>query len=242
MPGDLIVQLDLSFRLLVAAILGGAIGYEREIHQHPAGIRTHLLVSLGSALFTVLSIAGFAAPANPNGSLPTDPSRVAAQIVTGIGFLGAGAILKYGTTIKGLTTAGSLWATAAIGMAVGAGQWLIAIVATAIALASLWPLHALVQHARRRGGRSLRVRIQMPDLRPFAAVAGELSNRRIEIAAIHTERSNGRYDLELDLRLPPGAVPSDVIQGLSGIQGARLVDARPTTAAEHEDTPPNAEP
>ena len=100
-PIDLGEQLDISLRLVVASLLGAAIGLERELHAHPAGMRTHLLVSLGSAAFTVLSIFFFEAPAAPNGSLPTDPSRIAAQIVSGIGFLGAGAILKYGSSVRG---------------------------------------------------------------------------------------------------------------------------------------------
>jgi len=105
LPIELGEQLDIAFRLLVASVLGAAIGLERELHAHPAGMRTHLLVSLGSAAFTVLSIFFFETPFNPNGAAPTDPSRIAAQIVSGIGFLGAGAILKYGTSIRGLTTA-----------------------------------------------------------------------------------------------------------------------------------------
>src|SRR4051812_19683967 len=113
MPFDLSLQAELAVRMVVAAALGAAIGLEREIHEHPAGMRTHLLVALGSAIFTELSIFGFAGIGAP----PIDPSRVAAQIVSGIGFLGAGAILKYGTSIRGLTTAASLWTAAAIGMA-----------------------------------------------------------------------------------------------------------------------------
>jgi len=145
MEPDLATQFDLVARLLLAAVLGGAIGVEREIHAHPAGMRTHLLVALGSALFTVLSIVGFPAP---DGSA-TDPSRVAAQIVTGIGFLGAGAILKYGPSVRGLTTAASLWAAAGIGMAAGVGLPVIALAATLIALVSLWPLRLLSERIGR---------------------------------------------------------------------------------------------
>ena len=116
---DLALQTDLSIRMLLAAVLGAAIGFEREIHDHPAGMRTHLLVSLGSTIFTILSIYGFEFPSGPTGTVATDTSRVAAQIVSGIGFLGAGAILKYGTSIRGLTTAASLWTTAAIGTSLG---------------------------------------------------------------------------------------------------------------------------
>ena len=142
MPADLTQQLDTAARLVIAAVLGAAIGFEREIHDHPAGMRTHLLVALGSALFTVVSIFGFVGAVQ--GQAAVDPSRVAAQVVTGIGFLGAGAILKYGTSIRGLTTAASLWATAAIGMAVGTGAYLVAAIATGIVLISLWPLNWVV--------------------------------------------------------------------------------------------------
>ena len=106
MTFDLAAELDIVVRLVVASVLGALIGLEREIHDHPAGMRTHLLVSLGSAGFTVLSFTAFAAPG-------ADPARIAAQIVTGVGFLGAGAILKEGASIRGLTTAASLWTVAA---------------------------------------------------------------------------------------------------------------------------------
>ena len=132
---DLGLQLDLVLRLLLGAGLGAAIGFEREVRGHPAGLRTHTLVSLGSALFTELSIYGF--PSAPG--QPVDPTRIAAQIVTGIGFLGGGAILKEGLNVKGLTTAASLWAVAAIGMAAGAGNWFLAIASTLIVLLALWP-------------------------------------------------------------------------------------------------------
>lgn len=206
-------------------MLGGVIGLERELHQHPAGMRTHLLVSLGSAIFTVLSIAGFEAAAGPNGVLPTDPSRVAAQIVSGIGFLGAGAILKYGTTIKGLTTAASLWATAAVGMAAGAGQWVVAAVGAAIVVISLWPLHLALDRWRRGGGRIVRARLGMADLAPLATVTSELSNRRVEIADLRIERTGEQHELDMELLIPPGAVPSDVMQALAGIGGVVLLDA-----------------
>ena len=134
-------QVDLALRLLLAAVLGAAIGLEREVHEHPAGMRTHLLVSVGSAAFTVLSIFAFPAPG-------ADPARVAAQIVAGVGFLGAGSILKEGATIRGLTTAASLWAVAAVGMAAGAGAWGVAAVLTIIAIVSLWPLRLVTGSVR----------------------------------------------------------------------------------------------
>ena len=125
---DLAAELSVVVRLLLASVFGALVGLEREIHEHPAGMRTHLLVSLGSAGFTVLSIDVF--------GVDGDPGRVAAQVVTGVGFLGAGAIIKEGATIRGLTTAASLWAVAAVGMAAGAGAWGVAVTATVWATGS----------------------------------------------------------------------------------------------------------
>lgn len=119
-------------RLLLAALLGGAIGWEREHVHRPAGLRTNMLVALGSALFTMLSFTAFGTEA--------DPSRVAAQIISGIGFLGAGTLIRTGEWVRGLTTAAGLWTVAAIGMATGAGHYWLAISATAIALVILMVL------------------------------------------------------------------------------------------------------
>ncbi len=130
---------DALLRLVVAGALGAAVGFEREIRDREAGVRTHLLVSLGSALFTIVSAYAFTdfAPAR------WDPTRIAAQIVTGIGFLGAGAIIREGLSIRGLTTAATLWVVAAIGMACGAGYYWPAVAATAFTLLALWPLRVL---------------------------------------------------------------------------------------------------
>jgi len=118
--------IDMSLRLLLATALGAVIGYQRERANKPAGLRTHILISLGSALFTVVSIFGFG-----DG---VDVSRVAAGVVTGIGFIGAGVIFRgmRGDHVMGLTTAASVWITAAIGLAAGVGMYLIATVVAAI--------------------------------------------------------------------------------------------------------------
>jgi putative Mg2+ transporter-C (MgtC) family protein len=139
------VQIDTIVRLLIAAGMGAAIGAERELHEHAAGLRTHMLVGVGACLFTLVSAFGF-----ESFSGSSDPSRVAAQIVTGIGFLGAGAILHEGLTIKGLTTAASLWVVAAIGMAVGLGMYWASGVAVAISIISLWVLQPFRRRLRGR--------------------------------------------------------------------------------------------
>jgi putative Mg2+ transporter-C (MgtC) family protein len=132
---------DNLFRLTLAAVLGGAIGFEREYREREAGLRTHLLVCVGSALFTIISAYGFHDFLTSGDQVVrTDPTRIAAQVVTGIGFLGAGAIIRQGLSIRGLTTAATLWVAAAIGMAAGAGYYPGAIIGTVITLIALWPL------------------------------------------------------------------------------------------------------
>ncbi len=123
-------------RLAVAFVLGGLVGVEREIRNQPAGFRTHAILSIGSALIMLISIHG----ALLYGPKTSDPMRIAAQVVSGIGFLGAGAILRIGVSIKGLTTAASLWTTAAIGLACGAGFYWAAFLTTFLVLFSLFLL------------------------------------------------------------------------------------------------------
>ncbi|MGH2380357.1 MAG: MgtC/SapB family protein [Candidatus Limnocylindria bacterium] len=136
-------QIELTARLVVALVLGAVIGWERELQRMPAGFRTHALVSLGSAIFTVISAHGLTGPAS-------DPTRIAAQIVSGIGFLGGGAILHYGGTVRGLTTAASLWAVAAVGMAAGAGLLVVAGVSTVLVIVALEVFQRLERIAKRR--------------------------------------------------------------------------------------------
>ena len=110
--------------ILIAAALGSLIGLEREIHGQPAGLRTHMILALGAALAAILSISYSQFLSNPD--LPSDPGRIVAQVVSGVGFLGAGAIMKMGVTVKGLTTASSLWTTAIVGIACGSKYYEVA--------------------------------------------------------------------------------------------------------------------
>lgn len=144
---------ELLLRLALAGGLSLAIGLEREIRDRAAGLRTHLFVGLGSALFTVISAYGFhdLIAAGPS-VVRTDPTRIAAQVVTGIGFLGAGAIIRSGLSVRGLTSAATLWVVAAIGMAAAAGLYLAASVTTLVVLVGLGPLRVL--------GRGIVVRVR----------------------------------------------------------------------------------
>ncbi len=120
-------ELELVLRIVIAALLGAALGAEREINQKTAGLRTHTLVAAGAALFTIAGAYAFE-------GTDVDPTRVAAQIVTGIGFIGAGGLIRTGFTVSGITTAATLWFAAALGLATGFGMYLIAAVALVVAL------------------------------------------------------------------------------------------------------------
>jgi putative Mg2+ transporter-C (MgtC) family protein len=133
------VELDITVKLLLAALAGGLIGVERESHGRPAGLRTNLLVSVGSCVMVIISETFHLKYAmfGVDSALRLDPSRVAAQIVTGIGFIGAGVILKEGASVRGLTTAASLWTVAGLGMAFGMGFYSLGTIATLLVLVSL---------------------------------------------------------------------------------------------------------
>ena len=131
---------QILFRLLLAAVLGGMVGLEREKHEKAAGFRTHILVCIGSCLIMLTSMHMFDIY---NGIAAVDPGRIAAQVVTGVGFLGAGTIIRFRASVRGLTTAASLWAIAAIGLAVGSGFYLAAVFTVAIVLVSLLVLTRL---------------------------------------------------------------------------------------------------
>lgn len=133
---------DVLIRILVASALGGIVGIERELRDQPAGFRTHMLVSLGACLFTLVGAFGFQGltDGQTTAAVNADVTRVASQVVVGIGFLGGGTILRYGATVRGLTTAASLWVTAAVGLAVGMGFFFGA---TATALLAVFALAGL---------------------------------------------------------------------------------------------------
>jgi putative Mg2+ transporter-C (MgtC) family protein len=218
---DFGLQLDLSLRLLVAAALGLVIGFEREIHGHPAGLRTHMLVALGSGLFTVLSIHGFG---GEGGGAPVDPTRIAAQIVSGIGFLGAGAILKDGIVIRGLTTAASLWATAAVGMAAGAGEWTISIVATIVILVSLWPINALAERLHGSTQPEVQLRLSLERLEALGEVSSILVAQKLEIGALATERlGKNSYRANITIRARNAAAISRTIESIERIEGVEIM-------------------
>ena len=219
---DVSLQLDLALRLVIAAALGAAVGAEREIHGHPAGIRTHMLVALGSALFTVMSIHGFTIDGAATGAI--DPTRIAAQIVSGIGFLGAGAILKDGVVIRGLTTAASLWATSAVGMAAGAGEQIIAGVGAVIILTSLWPINALAERLRGSHLPELQVRLTLEHVEALGSISSVLGNAKIDIASLQTQRlGKDQYRADIALRGRSDNAISSALEAIARIPGVDII-------------------
>ncbi|HEV3496889.1 MAG TPA: MgtC/SapB family protein [Actinomycetes bacterium] len=214
MPTDL----ELLGRLLLAAVLGGAIGAERELNDQAAGLRTHMLLTIGACLFTLVSAYGFGS------GIGTDPSRLAAQIVTGIGFLGGGAIVRHGLTVKGLTTAASIWATASVGVAVGAGSYILGVGGAVLVVGTLFALRR-VSKLLQRWGVSREEFI-------LATVAGFDTQRLVEL--VRSERADLR-GLErqetgdgdrvvLLVKLRPRYRPEQLLDALGRMEGVRQVE------------------
>lgn len=218
--------LDVLARIALAGALGGAIGLERELRERAAGLRTHLLVAVGAAVFTLVSAYAWRDfRFSGSGGVNFDPTRIAAQIVSGIGFLGAGAIIRQGLSVRGLTTAATLWVVAAIGMAAGAGYYSGAVLATALVLVSLWPLRAV---ARRLPGRARPVRRRLIVEVPSGGTAGHvltaLEDSGAQARSIEFDEEQGRRRVAIEVELAGDASPATVV--------ARLMDEADVLGAE----------
>jgi putative Mg2+ transporter-C (MgtC) family protein len=179
---------DVLVRLAVAAGLAGIIGLERELREREAGLRTHMLVSLGAALFTLVSAYGFEDFLNSGSQVVrTDPTRIAAQIVTGVGFLGAGAIIRHGMSVRGLTTAATLWVAAAIGMSAGAGYYSGAVLATALTLVALVPLRFVGRYAEAVAGKERTLTVKLREGGSSARLLDWLAEKDAKVKRFNTE-------------------------------------------------------
>ena len=216
---------EVLLRIVVAAGLTGAIGVERELRERAAGLRTHMLVGVGSALFTIVSAYAWGDfTFGQQQGMVFDPTRIAAQIVTGIGFLGAGAIIRQGLSVRGLTTAAGLWVVAAIGMAAGAGYYSAAVIVTGIVLVSLGPLRWVEGGALsrwRRGGRVLEVDVLREQA--LAPLLEALEVRRARVNRVEFEDEDDRRQVRIELDLPLGAAEREVVAELAGQEGVTAV-------------------
>jgi putative Mg2+ transporter-C (MgtC) family protein len=219
-------SLEVVLRVVLAAALGGAIGLERELRDREAGLRTHLLVSVGAALFTMVSAYAWTdwQFSNREG-LVFDPTRIAAQVVTGIGFLGAGAIIRQGLSVKGLTTAATLWVVAAIGMASGVGYYEAALVTTALVLISLWPLRILAYRmsARTRPEEGM-LAVDLPAGASAVSVLEAVEGAGANVTSLEFEEEGDRRRVDLRVRLGSGKSGAELIDALTrteAVRGAR---------------------
>ena len=187
------ITYEFVLRLFVAAMLGGVIGLEREYRAKEAGFRTHFLVALGSGLFMILSQFGFDDVLGHYEQVSLDPSRIASQVVTGIGFIGAGTIIFQKHVVRGLTTAAGLWVTSAIGMTAGAGMYVLSIATPVLVLLCLEALYFILQHF---GTRNITVTFSTPKEENIQPVLQRLRDKEIIIDSYEMTRkdtSSGHY-------------------------------------------------
>lgn len=196
--------------MLMAGILGAAIGFEREIRAKGAGIRTHVLVALGSALFMIISQYGFA------GAERFDAARVAAQVVSGIGFIGAGIIIFQKNRVSGLTTAAGLWVTASIGLGAGCGLYVVSAVCTVLSLTILEAMHFVTI---RVGDKNVMAVLKADDLKALSNAVINLGKR---VERYRYYREGNAYLAEVTLRVPVKEYLDQLVERLSSFPGVEL--------------------
>lgn len=218
-----ISQSDIILRLIIAAALGTVVGYERERQNQPAGLRTHMILVVGATLAMTLSInlAIQFRDFVPNG----DPARLAAQVISGIGFLGAGAILRYGSSVKGLTTATSLWTMAIVGMAVGAGYYLVGVASVALLMVIL----ALINKVEIRAidiYAEMQIEVTAEDRPGIVDEVKQLldrHSRRINAFAITKETEAGTVHLRYEVKMAEDEQIDQLADELAQIPGTKCV-------------------
>jgi putative Mg2+ transporter-C (MgtC) family protein len=212
--------LDVFIRILIAAALGGVIGIEREIREHTAGFRTHILVAVGAAAFAIASSYGLE-------GTTLDPNRISAQIVTGIGFLGAGAIIRYGATVRGLTTAASLWTVAAVGLLAAQGFWQAALITTGVVIVSLYLLRLVEDKLLYPlAGHPVEVRVQFrtAGYMPLAQLMAALQEVHVTIKEMEVvPGENDSNVIHLSLRLPRRQEPAKLLALIADLDDVRNV-------------------
>lgn len=216
---------DMILRLLLATVLGGAVGIERGSGDRPAGFRTHILVCTGSALIMLVSMYGFddsyvSGISNANNR---DSARIAAQVVSGIGFLGAGTIMHEGVTVRGLTTAASLWMVSAIGLAAGAGMYVISVISTAIMLITLVSFRSWEKRFagnNRNTRRFIRI-VAQNQSGIITSITSYLSENDVKVKTMNVKNNAQKNEvvLELYLKLGRDTDKEGVIRGLQSVPG-----------------------
>nr|WP_077303489.1 MgtC/SapB family protein [Virgibacillus pantothenticus] len=203
-------------RVLVALFLSGLIGFERELKNHSAGFRTHILVGVGSCLMMLLSLFGFEFFLEEYDNIRFDPARIPSYVISGIGFLGAGTIIVYGGTIRGLTTAASIWTVAGLGLVVGAGMYAAAVLTTAIILLSLIFLNNFERLFRRGKSSHVIQIVTVPDLPVHEVVAVfdkyHMAIKKVEISKTENNHRNIYIVIERNTDLDRIALFAEISQ------------------------------
>lgn len=225
------IQFEIVFRLILAAVLGGIVGMERGSGDRPAGFRTHILVCAGSALIMLVSMYGFEGFDKVPFEYPKnrDSARIAAQVVSGIGFLGAGTILHEGITVRGLTTAASLWMISAIGLATGAGMYFVGVAATIITFITLTTFHSVEKRFAVANSKSDKKYLRVVALNSpgiVARVASFLARNNVTVKTINVQNSslNDTVVLELYLKFNKELELGMIMDGLQQIEGIKSIE------------------
>lgn len=224
-----IVPLDLLFRILVGSCLGGVIGYERDRHGRPAGLRTHMIVALASATFMVISTHFiYLQHYGREDLVEVDASRIAASIVTGMGFLAGGAIMRTGITVQGLTTAAALWLVGAIGMASGAGMYSVAVFVTVIGVFALTVLRRFEDKDDRTSRR--RVFLVLGAEGSVGEISSKLSEAGATVSAVEYDRhvADKTLTVTLDVRFPHTVRIDRLIEEIEAQRDVRRVKLEQT--------------
>lgn len=221
-------EVQMVLRLVLATVLGGMVGIERGKGDRPAGLRTHVLVCVGSTLFMLVSIFGFGDTTPVHTTVDDlgvrrDSARIAAQVVSGIGFLGAGTIIHEGLSVKGLTTAATMWMVSAIGLAVGSGMYIVSIASTILTLVVLTVLHSWEKQIGLRGKTATRLIVARVQNRPgiITDVTNYLSINGVKLKSLNVKSGDRDSFLELELfvKYNPEVDNMEIISGLHEIEG-----------------------
>lgn len=215
------MTIEFTIRIFIAALLGGLIGLEREYRAKEAGFRTHFLVALGSSLFMVLSQYGFDAILSNTVNVSLDPSRIASQVVSGIGFIGAGIIIFQKNVIRGLTTAAGLWVTSAIGMTCGAGLYILATATTILVLLCLEVLNVILQ---RFGTRNISVTFSSQSKDVIRDVLERVKQESVDIYSYNMKEPSGknRFKVTMELKVKRYQYEMRMFDIISGFEGVDI--------------------
>jgi putative Mg2+ transporter-C (MgtC) family protein len=213
-------------RLVLSAVLAGAIGIERELREQEAGLRTHMLVCVGATAFMIVGVYGWSDfQLSNNIGVVVDPSRVASYVVSGIGFLGAGAIIRHGINVRGLTTAASLWVVAAIGVVVGVGMYGLALAVTALVILALWPLGAVKELLAGRRATAKRLAVTLDPRASIVATLAAVEDGGYDIESVEVAEEEEARRLDVVVGVPADVRLGPLLDRVATIEGVRSVAA-----------------